>query len=116
MGRRQVRLLWEVCGIPDFRKLADDTHTAAFARGCSAHLAGPRGGHPGRVPTEWLDAGIAGLSKTEGDIDTLMARLSGVRVWSYIAARTDWVAGRPSLAGGARGTWKTSCRMRCTSG
>lgn len=94
-GRRQVRLLWEVCGIPDFRKLADDTHLRFCARVFS-HLAGPRGPGPGRVPTEWLDAGIAGLSKTEGDIDTLMARLSGVRVWSYIAARTDWVQDAPA--------------------
>jgi ATP-dependent RNA helicase SUPV3L1/SUV3 len=89
-GRRQVRLLWETCGIPDFRKLADDTHTRLCAR-VFTHLA-----RDGRVPTEWLDAGIAGLARTEGDIDTLMQRLSGVRVWSYIAARTDWVADAPA--------------------
>ncbi len=85
-GRRRVRLLWETCGIPDFRKLADDTHTRLCAR-VFTHLA-----RDGRVPTEWLETGIAGLARTEGDIDTLMQRLSGVRVWSYIAARTDWVS------------------------
>ncbi len=89
-GRRLVRLLWETCGIPDFRKLADDTHTRLCAR-VFTHLA-----RDGRVPTEWLDSGIAGLARTEGDIDTLMQRLSGVRVWSYIAARTDWVADAPA--------------------
>ncbi len=89
-GRRRVRLLWETCGIPDFRKLTDDTHTRLCAR-VFTHLA-----RDGRVPESWLDAGIAGLSKTEGDIDTLMARLSGVRVWAYIAARTDWVADAPA--------------------
>ena len=85
-GRRRVRLLWETCGIPDFRKLADDTHTRLCAR-VFTHLV-----EEGRVPESWLDTGIAGLARTEGDIDTLMARLSGVRVWAYIAARTDWVA------------------------
>ena len=89
-GRRRVRLLWEVCGIPDFRKLADDTHTRLCAR-VFAHLA-----RDGRVPVEWLDAGIGGLQRTEGDIDTLMQRLSGVRVWAYIAARTDWVVDAPA--------------------
>ena len=89
-GRRRVRLLWETCGIPDFRKLADDTHVRLCAR-VFVHLV-----REGRVPTAWLDVGIAGLAKTEGDIDTLMARLSGVRVWAYIAARTDWVADAPT--------------------
>ena len=85
-GRRAVRLLWEVCGIPDFRKLADDTHTRLCAR-VFTHLM-----RDGRVPGEWMETGIAGLARTEGDIDTLMQRLSGVRVYAYIAARTDWVA------------------------
>ena len=89
-GRRRVRLLWETCGIPDFRKLADDTHTRLCAR-VFTHIA-----TEGRVPTSWLDTGISGLARTEGDIDTLMARLSGVRVWAFIAARTDWVADAPA--------------------
>ena len=29
---RRVRLLWDACQIPDFRKLADDTHTSLCAR------------------------------------------------------------------------------------
>ena len=89
-GRKLVRLLWETCGIPDFRKLADDTHVRLCAR-VFTHLA-----RDGRVPTDWLEAGIAGLARPEGDIDTLMQRLSGVRVWAYIAARTDWVLDAPA--------------------
>ena len=89
-GRRLVRLLWETCGIPDFRKLADDTHVRLCAR-VFTHLA-----KEGRVPTDWLEAGISGLARSEGDIDTLMQRLSGVRVWAYIAARTDWVTDAPA--------------------
>ncbi len=97
-GRRLVRLLWETCGIPDFRKLADDTHTRLCAR-VFTHLA-----QEGKVPTAWLDTGIAGLARTEGDIDTLMQRLSGVRVWAYIAARTDWVADAPAWQARTRET------------
>ena len=89
-GRRLVRLLWETCGIPDFRKLADDTHTRLCAR-VFTHLA-----RDGKVPTDWLETGISGLARAEGDIDTLMQRLSGVRVWAYIAARTDWVQDAPA--------------------
>ncbi len=89
-GRRQVRLLWETCGIPDFRKLADDTHTRLCAR-VFQHLA-----RDGVVPADWLEGGIGGLARAEGDIDTLMQRLSGVRIWAYIAARADWVPDAPA--------------------
>ncbi len=89
-GRRLVRLLWETCGIPDFRKLADDTHTRLCAR-VFQHLA-----RDGVLPADWLESGIGALARADGDIDTLMQRLSGVRIWAYIAARPDWV---PDAAG-----------------
>ncbi len=82
---RRLRLLWETCQIPDFRKITDDSHVRLCAR-IFGHLA--RGE---ALPAEWLETQFAQLSRAEGDIDTLMARLSGVRVWSYIAARGDWV-------------------------
>ncbi len=95
-GRRMVRLLWETCSIPDFRKLADDTHTRLCAR-VFGHVVRDRG-----VPEEWLDSGISALARSDGDIDTLMARLSGVRSWSYIAARSDWVRDAPAWQARAR--------------
>ncbi len=85
-GRRQLRLLWEACQIPDFRKITDDSHVRLCAR-IYGHLA--RGQS---LPADWLDQQFSALAGTEGDIDTLMARLSGVRVWSFIAARGDWIA------------------------
>jgi ATP-dependent RNA helicase SUPV3L1/SUV3 len=84
-GRSRMRLLWDACQIPDFRKLADETHTRLCAR-VFDHVA-----RETTVPTDWLADQISALDRAEGDIDTLMQRLSGVRVWSYIAARSDWV-------------------------
>jgi ATP-dependent RNA helicase SUPV3L1/SUV3 len=84
-GPRLARLLWDACQIPDFRKLADDTHAKLCARVFN-HVATDT-----TLPADWLAAQIAGLDRSDGDIDTLMQRLSGVRVWSYIAARSDWV-------------------------
>jgi ATP-dependent RNA helicase SUPV3L1/SUV3 len=81
----RVRLLWEACQVPDFRKITDDSHVRLCAR-IFAHIG--RGEH---LPEDWLEQQFATLGRAEGDIDTLMARLSGVRVWSYIAARQDWV-------------------------
>jgi ATP-dependent RNA helicase SUPV3L1/SUV3 len=95
-GRRQVRLLWEACQVPDFRKITDDSHVRLCGT-IYGHLAAGR-----MLPADWLEQHFAALAGTEGDIDTLMARLSGVRIWSYIAARGDWVADAPHWQARAR--------------
>ena len=95
-GRARVRLLWEACQIPDFRKLAEDSHIRLCGR-VFGHVV-----RDGRLPTDWLAGQIAALDRVDGDIDTLMQRLAGVRVWSYIAARPDWVADALHWQGRAR--------------
>ena len=95
-GRHRVRLLWDACQIPDFRKLADDTHLRLCAR-VFGHVV-----RDGGVPSDWIAGQIAGLARSDGDIDTLMQRLAGVRVWTYIAARSDWLADAPHWQARAR--------------
>src|SRR5205807_1067717 len=81
-----VRLLWEVCQIPDFRKVMSDSH-ARFLAHCFAHLAGPSE----RLPSPWVGAQMAQLDRVDGDIDTLMMRIAHTRTWTYITHRGDWV-------------------------
>jgi ATP-dependent RNA helicase SUPV3L1/SUV3 len=95
-GRSRLRLLWEACQIPDFRKLADETHIRLCAR-VFGHVV-----NEGKLPTDWLAGQIDALDRPDGDLDTLMQRLSGVRVWSYIAARADWVPDSLHWQGRAR--------------
>ena len=95
-GRAETRLLWDACQIPDFRKLADDTHARLCAR-LYLHISAE-----GRIPASLIEQSLAGLARPDGDIDTLMQRLSGVRVWAYIAARREWVGGSTVLQTRAR--------------
>ena len=81
-----VRLLWEVCQIPDFRKALTDSHTRLLGH-CFRHLAG----FEQRLPTSWIAGQIANLDRVDGDIDTLMARIAHIRTWTYITHRGDWV-------------------------
>ncbi|HEY0524754.1 MAG TPA: helicase-related protein [Stellaceae bacterium] len=83
----RVRLLWEVCQIPDFRKVMSDTHARLLAQ-IFRHLTGPAE----RLPEEWVAAQVARLDRTDGDIDTLMTRIAHIRTWTYIAHRPDWLA------------------------
>jgi ATP-dependent RNA helicase SUPV3L1/SUV3 len=81
-----VGLLWEVCQIPDYRKIMSDSHTRLLAH-CFLHLAGPRE----QLPTAWIAEQMARLDRADGDIDTLMMRIAHIRTWSYITHRSDWV-------------------------
>jgi ATP-dependent RNA helicase SUPV3L1/SUV3 len=84
--RGAVRLLWEVCQIPDFRKVMSESHTRLLAH-CFRHLAGTAE----RLPVEWIAQQMANLDRTDGDIDTLMTRIAHIRTWTYITHRSDWV-------------------------
>ncbi|WP_265547877.1 helicase-related protein [Roseomonas mucosa] len=95
-SRSRVSLLWEACQIPDFRKLADETHQNFCAR-VFKHLA-----EDGHLPEDWIASGIASCNNVEGDLDTLMARLASIRVWSFVAARNDWFRDAARFQGEAR--------------
>ena len=96
VGRSATRLLWEACQIPDFRKLGDDSHTRLCARVFFDVM------QSGRLSAAWLESLLNGLNRADGDIDTLMQRLSGVRVCAYIAARRDWLEDAPAWQAKAR--------------
>ncbi|MGL4964840.1 MAG: helicase-related protein [Inquilinus sp.] len=83
-----VRLLWEVCQIPDFRKVLSDAHLrmqAQIFRQLTTGMAG-------RLDTDWVAEQVEKLDRTEGDIDALVARIAHVRTWTYIAHRGSWIA------------------------
>ncbi|HQT45588.1 MAG: DNA helicase [Acidocella sp. 20-63-7] len=84
-GRTATRLLWEACQIPDFRKLATDAHVKLCGK-VFTHLRANQ-----KLPVDWVRAEIEALDKIEGDIDSLMQRLTDVRVWAYITARGEWM-------------------------
>ena len=93
-----VRLLWEVCQIPDFRKVMSDSH-ARFLVHCFLHLAEAAG----RLPSAWVSAQMTQLDRLDGDIHTLMARIAHIRTWTYITHRVDWVEGAADWQDRARG-------------
>ncbi|MBT5674937.1 MAG: disulfide oxidoreductase [Rhodospirillaceae bacterium] len=81
-----VRLLWDVCQIPDFRKTLADSHIS-LARQIYLHLA-----RSGAIPEPWIAKRVASLDRPDGDIDTLTARISHIRTWTYISHHAAWLA------------------------
>ena len=84
-GADRVALLWEVCQVPDFRKILAEDHVALVRRIYLSLV------ESGRLEPAWVGRSIERLAPTEGDIDTLTARISHVRTWTYVSHRSDWV-------------------------
>jgi len=85
-GGPDVRHLWDVCQVPDFRKVSAAEH----ANLCQKLFDFMH--NDGRIPTDWLAAQVKKIDKTAGDIDALSKRLAFIRTWTYVAQRKDWVA------------------------
>jgi ATP-dependent RNA helicase SUPV3L1/SUV3 len=81
-----VERLWDVCQIPDYRKIAPATH-AELAVTLYGFLM--RDGH---IPTDWFARQIEQADRTDGGIDTLSTRIAHIRTWTFAANRPDWLA------------------------
>jgi ATP-dependent RNA helicase SUPV3L1/SUV3 len=81
-----VERLWEVCQVPDYRKIAPANH-AELVVTLYRHLQ-----LDGKIPTDWFSQQVAFADRTDGDIDTLSARIAHIRTWTFVANRPDWLA------------------------
>ncbi|MAH70976.1 MULTISPECIES: helicase-related protein [unclassified Afipia] len=84
-GAAAVERLWEACQIPDYRKLSPAAH-AELVTTLYGFLM-----RKGRIPDNWFEAQIAQTDRTDGDIDTLSARIAQIRTWTFAANRPDWL-------------------------
>ena len=85
-SRAAVRLLWDVCQVPDYRKTMAESHNRLLGQ-IYDHLSGPAG----QLPSDWLGDHVARLDRTDGDIDTLAGRIAHIRTWTYVTHRTGWL-------------------------
>lgn len=81
-----VRLLWDVCRIPDFRGISHAEH-ASLLEVIFGHLH-----ERGQIPDDWIARQVKRIDNTHGDIDAIAKRLAFIRTWTYVAQRGDWTA------------------------
>ncbi len=81
-----VRLLWDVCRIPDFRGISHAEH-ASLLQAIFGFLH-----ESGQVPDDWLGRQIHRIDRPEGGIDALSKRLAYIRTWTYVAQRKGWTS------------------------
>jgi ATP-dependent RNA helicase SUPV3L1/SUV3 len=87
VSRQRVSRLWDVCQVPDYRKISNQNHAELVAT-LYKFLMGPEE----RIPQDWFAQQVALADRTDGDIDTLATRIAHIRTWTFVSNRVDWLA------------------------
>lgn len=80
-----VRLLWDVCQVPDYRKLLLLRHVALLEELFVSLV------EDGRLDPAIADREVRRIERLGEDIDTLTAQLAAIRVWTYVSHRPGWL-------------------------
>jgi len=81
-----VAKLWEVCQIPDYRKISGQNHAELVAT-IYTYLMSPEE----RIPEDWFAKQVSLADRTDGDIDTLANRIAHIRTWTFVSNRSAWL-------------------------
>lgn len=84
--RAQVKMLWDVCQVPDFRNLTIDTHVKLLQDIWRTLIAGG-----GKLSDNFMDTKIRRCDDIFGGVDQLSGRLAKIRTWTYCASKTNWM-------------------------
>src|SRR5215472_7087349 len=83
--RAAVERLWEVCQVPDYRKISPAAHSELVVALYGFLM------RRSRIPDDWFAGQVAQADRTDGDIDTLSQRIAHIRTWTFAANRPDWL-------------------------
>ncbi|WP_309644072.1 helicase-related protein [Phenylobacterium sp.] len=95
--RQALNRLWDVCQTPDFRKTSGEEHIRLVREFFDWLTTRDR-----KIPQDWMAGQYRHLDRTDGEIDTLAARLASVRTLAYVANRPDWLADASGWQGRTR--------------
>ena len=95
-GEIEVKLLWEICSIPDYSKNFDDSHAELLEQIYLFLL------DKGEIPENWVNKKLDKLNNIKGELDLLGTRLANVRTWNYISNQKEWINTKSELAIRAR--------------
>ena len=81
-----IKLLWDVCRIPDFQKIFNDFYLELLKNIFLTLVK-----NKGYLDEDWLQEKISRIENFHGGIDELSSKISNIRTWTYIANQSDWI-------------------------
>ena len=85
-GTAAVALLWDMCQIPDYRKISAASHAELVATLYRFVMS-----DTGKIPADWFANQVAQADRSDGDLDTLANRLAQIRTWTFVSHQSQWL-------------------------
>ncbi|MBP2550432.1 ATP-dependent RNA helicase SUPV3L1/SUV3 [Neorhizobium galegae] len=82
----RVEILWEACALPDYRRITPAQHADLISTLFSDLV------RYGTVNENFMAEQVQRADRTDGEIDTLSARIAQIRTWTYVSNRPGWLA------------------------
>ena len=86
-GPAAIKRLWQVCQVPDFRKLGPELHARMLSELYRHYMS-----DAGVLPEDYVARHVDRLDRADGDIDTLSTRIAHIRTWTFVANRAGWLS------------------------
>ena len=81
-----ISLLWDICRIPDFQKIINDSYVA-FLKNIFLNLIK----NDFQIPEPWFADKIVRLNEYSGGIEELTRKIANIRTWTYISHQPNWM-------------------------
>ena len=85
-SNNNLKLLWDVCQIPDFEKLFNDNFLLLLK---DIYLILVNNNY--KIPEEWIEKKVNRLNNFGGGIPELSIKISQIRTWTYISNNHEWL-------------------------
>ena len=83
---KTISLLWDVCRIPDFQKIFNDTYIEMLKKIFLILIK-----NDGILNEKWLQDKILRLENYDGGIEELSIKIANIRTWTFIANQSSWI-------------------------
>ncbi len=84
-SKNNLKLLWDICQIPDFEKLFNDNYLLLLKE---VYLILVQNNY--NIPEEWINKKVSRLNNFGGGIPELTIKISQIRTWTYISNNHEW--------------------------
>lgn len=85
-SEKTTRLLWDVCALPDYRKITPAQH-GELVKQIYCDIA-----EKGHIDEDYMARQIRLCNNDQGEIDALSQRIAQIRTWTYVSNRPGWLA------------------------
>ncbi len=84
--KNNIKLLWDICRIPDFEKIFNDNYLT-FLKNLFLIIVK----NEYKIPEDWISEKIIRLDNFNGGIPELSLKISQIRTWTYISNHHYWL-------------------------